>query len=132
MLAIIAGAQWFSASSFPLQSAVPLPSQAQGFSPKHPVYSVQEDGVIAPRVLHKLEPSYTEEAREAKLQGTCVLEIEIGPDGRAYNIQVVQPLGLGLDEAAIEAIEEWTFQPGLKDGEPVTVRATIEVNFKLL
>jgi TonB family protein len=44
----------------------------------------------------------------------------------------MQPLGLGLDEAAMEAIEQWSFQPGLKDGEPVSVRATVEVKFRLM
>ncbi len=172
MVVLIAGVQWFSASSFPLQGTTPPSTQSPetsrmtqrdlpaddgsgsgglrgmplggavwgrfkwgratwGGGPRR-VYRVQEDGVVAPSVLHKLEPSYTDEAREAKLEGTCVLEIEIGPDGRAYNIQVMQPLGLGLDEAAIEAIDEWIFQPGLKDGEPVTVRARVEVNFRLL
>jgi TonB family protein len=131
MLALVAGAQWFSASSFPLQSSAPLAAQPKVPAPEGPVYSVQQDGVAAPRVLHKLEPSYTDEARDAQLEGMCVLEIEIWPDGRAHEIEVVQPLGLGLDEAATEAIEQWVFDPGLKDGVPVAVRATVEVNFRL-
>ena len=89
-------------------------------------------GVTSPTLLHKIEPQYTEEARAAKYQGTVVLYVEIGPDGRAQNIQVNQGLGLGLDEEAIAAIGQWQFKPGTKDGEPVTVAAQVEINFRLL
>ena len=89
-------------------------------------------GVTPPTVLAKVEPEYTEEARVAKYSGTVVLYVEIAPQGVAQNIHVVKGLGLGLDEKAIEAISKWRFKPGAKDGEPVTVMATIEVNFRLI
>jgi TonB family protein len=89
-------------------------------------------GVTAPKVLSKVEPEYTEEARTAKYQGTVVLAVEIRPDGFADNIRVVRGLGLGLDENAMTAVRQWQFQPGTKDGAAVTVQATIEVNFRLL
>jgi protein TonB len=54
------------------------------------------------------------------------------PDGKASDIKVVRSLGLGLDEKAIEAVEKWKFKPGMKNGVPVAVMATIEVNFRLL
>ena len=89
-------------------------------------------GVTAPSVLCKIDPEYTEEARVAKYSGTVVLYVEINPQGVAQNMRIVKALGLGLDEKAIEAISKWRFKPGTKDGEPVTVAAQIEVNFKLL
>ncbi len=89
-------------------------------------------GVTAPTLLYKVEPEYSEEARKAKFQGTVVLYVEVDPSGKAINPRVVRSLGLGLDEKAIEAIKKWKFKPGLKDGKPVTVAATIEVNFRLL
>jgi len=89
-------------------------------------------GVTAPVVLSKKDPEYTEPARAAKYQGTVLLGVEIGPDGMAHNARIIQSLGLGLDEKAIEAVSQWHFKPGTKDGLPVTVAATIEVNFKLL
>jgi TonB family protein len=88
-------------------------------------------GVSAPTVIHKVEPEYTNEARAAGLQGTVMLFVVITPDGRATDIKVVRPLGKGLDQAAIESVEKWKFKPGLKDGTPVPVQATIEVNFRL-
>ncbi len=89
-------------------------------------------GVSAPALLFKKEPEYSEEARKAKYQGTVLLYIEVDPSGKATNIKVQRSLGLGLDEKAIEAVKQWKFKPGYKDGKPVTVAATIEVNFRLL
>jgi TonB family protein len=89
-------------------------------------------GVTAPVLLYKKEPEYSEEARKAKYQGTVLLYIEVDPSGKATNIRVQHSLGLGLDEKAIEAVRQWKFKPGYKDGNPVTVGATIEVNFRTL
>jgi periplasmic protein TonB len=83
-------------------------------------------------VLEKVEPAYSEEARAARLDGVVVITVEIGADGVARNPRVVRSLGLGLDEQAIDAISQWRFQPGAKEGQAVTVAATIEVNFHLL
>lgn len=89
-------------------------------------------GVSAPLVLSKAEPEYSEEARKAKFQGTVVLMIIVDDKGLPQNIRVVRPLGLGLDEKAIEAVQKWRFRPAMKDGRPVKVEATVEVNFRLL
>jgi TonB family protein len=89
-------------------------------------------GVSAPVILYKVEPEYSEEARKAKYQGTVVLSIVIDEQGRPRDIKVIRPLGMGLDEKAIEAVSKWRFRPGYKDGKPVAVLATVEVNFRLL
>ncbi len=89
-------------------------------------------GVSPPSVLSKVEPEYSEEARKAKWQGTVVLQLVVDEKGRPQNLKVTRSLGLGLDQKAIEAVEKWTFKPGMKDGKPVPVIATIEVNFRLL
>jgi TonB family protein len=90
------------------------------------------EGTTPPKLLKKVEPEYNEDARAAKYQGTVVLQVVIGPDGFAHNIHVMKTLGLGLDEKAVEAVAQWQFSPGVKDGSPVPVAATVEVNFKLL
>jgi TonB family protein len=96
-----------------------------------PLHHIGENGVSAPKVLHKIDPDYTKEARDAKIEGTTVLTLEVHPDGRAHNLHVARSLDPGLDQKAIEAISQWEFEPGKKDGKPVAVQATIEVNFKL-
>ena len=89
-------------------------------------------GVSAPSVLSKIEPEYSEEARKAKWQGTVVLSVIVDELGRPRNVRVLRSLGLGLDQKAVEAVSQWKFKPGLKDGKPVPVMATIEVSFRLL
>jgi TonB family protein len=89
-------------------------------------------GVSAPIPIFKPEPEYSEEARKAKFQGAVLLAIVILPDGTTSNIRVIRPLGLGLDEKAIEAVQKWRFRPSMKDGKPVAVTANVEVNFRLL
>jgi len=88
--------------------------------------------VMAPSLESKQEPEYSAEASVARLQGTVVLSVEIGTDGVARNLRVLRQLGMGLDEQAALAVQRWRFRPGTRDGEPVTVAATIEVNFRLL
>ncbi len=95
------------------------------------LFHVGDAGVTAPKVRSKVDPEYTPEARDAKIEGTVVVETEIHPDGRAHNTTVVRSLDQGLDHNAIEAISHWQFQPASKDGVPVAVKATIEVNFRL-
>ena len=89
-------------------------------------------GVSMPRVLYKIEPEYSEEARKAKYQGTVLLQIEVWEDGVAHNIRVLRSLGLGLDEKAVDAVKQWKFSPGKKDGKPVRVLAQVQVSFRLL
>jgi periplasmic protein TonB len=89
-------------------------------------------GVSPPSVILKVEPEYSEEARKAKFQGTVVLFVVVDEKGNPRELKVIRPLGLGLDQKAIEAVEKWKFRPGMKDGKPVAVQATIEVNFRLL
>jgi protein TonB len=87
--------------------------------------------VSPPRVLSKVEPKYSERARKAKRQGTVVLQLIVDEHGRPQDLKVSRALGLGLDQEALEAVKKWTFKPGMKDGKPVPVIATIEVNFRL-
>ena len=88
-------------------------------------------GVSAPRALFSPDPEYSEEARKAKYQGVVVLWLIVGPDGRPRDMKVVRPLGMGLDQKAIEAVRQWKFEPAMKDGKPVAVQINVEVNFRL-
>lgn len=88
-------------------------------------------GVLAPRALYAPDPEFSEEARKAKYQGTVVLWLIVGPDGRTHDIRVQRSLGMGLDEKAIEAVQRWRFEPARKDGVAVAVEVAVEVNFRL-
>jgi TonB family protein len=90
------------------------------------------NGVAVPKLLHKIEPNYSFEARAVKAQGTVVVSVVIGTNGRAADVQLRKSVGYGLDEQALNAVTQWTFEPGTRDGMAVPVQASIEVNFRLL
>ncbi|HZQ67883.1 MAG TPA: energy transducer TonB [Terriglobales bacterium] len=88
-------------------------------------------GVSAPRPIYQPDPEYSEEARRAKYQGTVILYVVVGPDGRPHDIRIVRSLGMGLDEKAIEAVKTWRFDPARKNAQPVSVQISVEVTFRL-
>ncbi|HXZ28400.1 MAG TPA: energy transducer TonB [Terriglobales bacterium] len=88
-------------------------------------------GVSAPRIVYSPDPEYSEEARKAKYQGTCVLYVVVDAAGHPRDIRVARSLGMGLDEKALEAVRTWRFEPAMKDGKPVAVAINVEVNFHL-
>jgi TonB family protein len=95
------------------------------------VHNISEPGVVSPRVLYKVDPNYKQDAKAAKIVGTVEVALEVQADGKAHNAQIVRSLDPGLDQSALDAISQWRFQPGTKNGLPVTVEARIEVNFNL-
>jgi len=93
------------------------------------IYKVGPD-VKPPRVIYSPEPEFSEEARKRKVQGVMTLGLVVTSDGKAAQIRVVQSLGYGLDEKAIEAVSRWKFEPATKDGKPVSAEIAVEVNFR--
>ncbi len=91
-----------------------------------------DNGRTHPSVISKTDPGFTEEARKAHVQSTVALSIVVNPDGTPEQIRVVKGAGFGLDERAVEAVQQWRFNPGAMNGTPVKVRAGVEVNFRLL
>lgn len=96
----------------------------------HAVFRVG-GGVSAPHALYAPDPEYSDEAREAKFMGTVVLFLVVDSSGAPTNVQIVRPIGLGLDEKAVNAVSSWRFRPAEKDGEPVPAMINVEVNFHL-
>ena len=96
------------------------------------LYHFGDEGVTPPHPRSKPEPEYTKAARDSHIQGTVGLEIIVDERGKVAGIQLLSPLGFGLDESAEATISRWTFDPATKDGKPVKMVATIDVNFKLL
>jgi TonB family protein len=89
--------------------------------------------VSYPSCIYCPSPQYTAKARHAKLEGTVVLKVVVGPDGNATNIEIVKGIGLGLDEEAVKAVQTWRFRPAVgPNGDPVATVTPIEMNFRLL
>ena len=94
------------------------------------VYKVGGD-VSQPKVRSRVEPVYTLVARQARIQGTVLLQAIVTRDGGIQILRVIRPLGYGLEESAAEALSKWTFHPATLMGQPVNVTLFIEVNFNL-
>lgn len=88
------------------------------------------NGVTPPKVLHKVDPTYSKEAEREMVQGTALYRIVVDKSGRPRDIELLSPIGYGLDERGTEAIRKWVFAPGMKDGMPVSILAQIEVTFR--
>jgi periplasmic protein TonB len=89
-------------------------------------------GVSAPQALNSVEAEFSDEARRAKYQGVVLISMIVDANGMPQNPRVVRPLGMGLDEKALEAVRKYRFKPAMKDGKtPVPVMITVEVNFRL-
>ena len=87
--------------------------------------------VKAPIILSKVEPTYPEVARTARISGIVIVEAIIDKNGDVTDINVLKPLPFGLDQAAVDAVKQWKFKPALKNGEPVDVVFNLTVNFRL-
>src|SRR5260370_27296661 len=100
-------------------------------APEGSVYKIG-GGVSPPRIVSKVEPASSEEARRLVASSTVSISLVVGADGSIRDLKVARGAGFGLDEQAIAAVSQWRFQPSTKGGEPVAVYATVELNFKLL
>jgi TonB family protein len=99
-----------------------------------PAENPEQFSFVGPRLIWSCEPAYTEEARRRGVEGTVVLRVTVGGNGRISRrdgIRVVRGLGYGLDEKAIEAVLMWRFGPEIRHGNPVSSPAQIEVQFRL-
>ncbi len=105
-------------------------SQALGRELKEAVYKL-EDVASRPRLLTRSEPIYTEIARRAMLGGKLIVSSVVSKAGELQVRDIIEPLGLGLDDAAIESMRRWKFAPARHNGEPVDVELNVEVNFSL-
>jgi len=95
------------------------------------VYSPGVGGVTQPVPVFTPEAEFSDEARRQKYQGVCEISVIIDAQGNPQSPRVIQRLGMGLDEKALEAVMRYRFKPAKKDGKPVPVRMTVLVNFRL-
>src|SRR6516225_9716795 len=88
-------------------------------------------GVSQGLLIHQVKPVYPPLARQARIQGTVVLQALISKDGTIENLHLVSGHPM-LAPAAIEAVKQWRYKPYFLNGEPVEVDTTINVNFTLV
>ena len=86
--------------------------------------------VKAPTLVVKVNPIYPKDAQDARIQGVVILEIVIGEDGSVIETKVLRSIP-ELDQAAIDAVVQWEYEPTLLNGEPVEVEMNVTINFTL-
>jgi TonB family protein len=88
-------------------------------------------GVTPPRAIVNAMPEYSEQARRQKIQGVVIVSMLVTEDGLPADFRVEKSLGYGLDEKALQAAAKYRFKPAMRDGNPVSQRITVEMNFRL-
>ena len=95
-----------------------------------PVYKTG-DGVSAPVLVKEVKPQYTAKAKRAGIEGTVLLDCIVETDGSVGDVTVTRSLDEELDQQAVVAARQWTFQPGKKNGKAVRVQIALEMTFTL-
>lgn len=85
-----------------------------------------------PQVVYKREAQYSAEGLAKKFEGVVYVSLVVDATGMPTDVKVVTPVGMGLDEKAVEAVSAWRFKPAYKNGQPVAMPAKVEVRFNLL
>ena len=83
------------------------------------------------KVNHWVQPEYTQDARENKIEGTVGLAAAIDPKGVVESVEVTKPLYPSLDRSAVEAVKKWRFEPLIADGQPASQKLSVELLFSL-
>jgi TonB family protein len=100
-------------------------------STQDPVY--QPGGEVkSPKLVHYVEPSFSSSSKEAFVEGVVRISTVVTIEGHPADLHVLSGLNTEEDRTAVEAVTQWRFQPGSKNGKPVNVRVTVEVEFHLL
>jgi protein TonB len=88
--------------------------------------------VVLPAELNNKEPEFNTYAKLLMFKGTALIHLTIDKSGAPSKLSVKRPLGLGLDEQAIDAVRGWLFIPATQGGRPVSVEVDMEVNFQVI
>lgn len=111
----------------------PAPTPAPPRPPAPPAPVQVAGGDLSSTMIEGNPPRYPIESRRKREQGTVVLALVLGTDGKVSDIRVTQSSGHSrLDAAALSAVRKWRWSPTLRDGTPVLVRGTVEIPFVLV
>jgi TonB family protein len=105
------------------------PNSAKTVAAKPQIYHIGGD-VSEPKLIYAPDPKFSDKALKANYQGACVLSLIVDAQGKPQHVNVVRHLGMGLDQKAVEAVQQYRFTPALLRGKPVAVEVNIEVNFR--
>jgi TonB family protein len=107
-----------------------LPAVASALAQDSPPYR-PGNGVMAPRLVREIKPTYPAEAMQAGIVGRVKLECVVEADGTVGSVRVLETLHPSLDDESVRVVKQWTFNPGTKDGQAVPVLVEVEMSFTL-
>jgi TonB family protein len=96
-----------------------------------PQAPIQGGRVVPPRVISRVQPTMTPDAVRNRIEGVVRLRGRVEVDGTVSNVEVLQSLDRGLDEAAVNALRQWRYEPATLEGVPVRVVMTVNMTFTL-
>jgi TonB family protein len=112
-------------------SLYPSPATIYGDAPEGPIHHHGEPGLTDPKETYHPDVEFSDKARKAGEQGTVMLSLIVGTDGKPQDVKVMCSSAPDLNPNAIEAVRGWKFEPALKDGKPVMAELAVEVQFHL-
>lgn len=99
--------------------------------PRPPTAPVRVGGVItAPRLIQRVDPEYPPLAERAQIEGVVILEAVVNPRGRVETVRVLRSHRF-LQDAAIDAVQQWAYEPLMLNGEPVPFVLTVTLSFSM-
>jgi TonB family protein len=84
-----------------------------------------------PMIIKKVDPIYPKEAKDAQKEGIVILKARTDVFGRVENVKVERPVDPALDQAAVDAVMQWVYEPAIVDGQPKSIEFTVAVRFTL-
>jgi TonB family protein len=117
----------------PFTTAALLAFVAVGAAQEPSTVNRPGEGVTSPSIVREVKPRYTDAAKKERIQGTVMMDVVVQPDGTVGDVTVTRSLDTtyGLDDEAVKAMKQWTFEPGKKDGKAVPVLVQVEMSFSL-
>jgi len=92
---------------------------------------MSEPGMVDTKLLYQLEPEFSEASRKKGENGNVDIALVVGTDGLPHDLKLMCSSIPDSNQSAIEAVKQWKFTPGTKDGKPVPVNIMVDIEFKL-
>ena len=86
-------------------------------------------GITPPRVTHQVNPAYKPDSEGFRISGTVLVGLVVSSKGEPKEVHVVRSLEKAVDQSAVEAVQQWQFEPARKGNQAVAVKITVEIRF---
>jgi hypothetical protein len=116
-------------NALPTHLEIPLEPTQCGPNPSLDAVCLIEKNVRPPKLVSKGKPSMSKLGQVSNVSGSSILWVVVDQYGKTSQIHIIKPLGCGLDERAIDAVTDWTFQPASRNGQPLTVHINVALRF---